>query len=74
MPEDEEFITVYETDMQTRVSMVKMALQDADIPFMCDNDVISAVLPIDGMAVVRFRVLAQDADRAGEVLDDLGFE
>ena len=74
MPETDEFVTVYETDLQPRVAMVKMALRGADIPFLCVNDVISTVLPIDGMGVVGFRVLERDAERARQVLDDLGFE
>ena len=74
MPEDDEFVIVYETDLQPRVAMVKMALRGADIPFMCDNDVVSTILPIDGMAVVGFRVRKQDVARARQVLADLGFE
>jgi len=71
--DNDELVTVYETDVQTRVPMVKMALGDADIPFLCVNDVISTVLPIDGMAVVGFQVLERDVERARQVLDDLGF-
>jgi hypothetical protein len=73
MAEGGELVTVYETAMQTQVAVVKMALQDADIRFLCVNDVVSTVLPIDGMAVVGFRVLEQDAASAREVLEDLGF-
>lgn len=73
MPDDDEFATVYQTDSQAQVMMLKMALGNADIPFMCDNDVVSTVLPFDGMAVVKFRVLQRDVARAREILDDLGF-
>jgi hypothetical protein len=73
MAETDGFVTIYETDMQARVAMVKMALQNADIPFMCVNDVVSSVLPIDGMGIVGFRVPEQDAERARQILDDLGF-
>jgi DNA primase len=73
MPDSDEFVTVFESDSQAQVMIVKMALWEADVPFMCSNDVISTVLPIDGMAVVSFRVLERDAARARQVLDDLGF-
>ena len=72
MSESDDFVTVYETDAQMQVAMVKMALEGADIPFVCVNEIISTVLPIDGMAVVGFQVLAQDAERAREVIADLG--
>ncbi|NLW50256.1 MAG: DUF2007 domain-containing protein [Candidatus Brocadiaceae bacterium] len=73
MPQDEELVTVYETDMQGRVAVLKMALQNEGIPFLCDNEVLSGVLPIDGMAVVSFQVRPCDVERAGRVLDELGF-
>ena len=72
VPEDDELVTVYETDMQGRVAVIKMAFRDADIPFLCVNDVIATVFPIDGMAVVGFRVLERDAERARQVLGELG--
>ncbi|MHC5035067.1 MAG: hypothetical protein ACYTFZ_08530 [Planctomycetota bacterium] len=74
MTEDEEVVTVYATDIQSRVAVIKMALDDAGIPYAAVNDAVSAVLPVDGMAVVSFEVLQSDAARAHEVLEQLGLE
>ncbi len=74
MADDEELVTVYETDRQVDVAIVKIALQDADIRFVAVNDVISTVYPIDGMAVVGFQVLRRDAERARDTLTRLGLK
>ncbi len=74
MADEEEFVTIYETDLQPRVVIIKMALRDAGIRFIAVNDVVSSVLPVDGMAVIGFQVLARDAPRAREVVRALGFE
>jgi len=72
MPEDDDLVTAYETDLASRVAVVKMALREADIPFMCANDVVSTIYPVDGMAVVRFQVFRRDAERAERALVRLG--
>jgi hypothetical protein len=70
--EDEGTVTVYATDIQSLVAVIKMALDDAGISYIAVNDVVSAVLPVDGMAVVSFEVLQSDAVRAHEILEQLG--
>jgi len=72
MPKDDDLVTAYETDLASRVAVVKMALREADIPFMCANDVVSTIYPVDGMAVVRFQVFRRDAERAERALVRLG--
>ena len=69
---DDELVTIYATDMQGRVAVIKMALDEAEIPYMAVGDVVSSIYPIVGMALVRFQVFHRDADRAQEVLTALG--
>jgi len=73
MAEQERIVTVYETELIEKVAMLRMALDDAAIPYMTANDVVSTILPTDGMAVIRFQVLEGDVERAQEVLRELGF-
>jgi len=61
-------ITVYSTDRPVEVAMIKLALNSAGIEYVAVNDVISAVLPVDGMAVVKFQVRREDVECALEVL------
>ena len=65
-------VTVHATDRPGEVAVVKMALSDAFIPYIAVNDVVSGVLTFDGMVWVQFRVRQGDADRALEVLRELG--
>lgn len=72
--DDEPLVTIYATDIQSRVAVIKMALREAEIPYIAVNDVVSSILPIDGMAVVEFQVFERDAERATEVLTELGLQ
>ena len=72
--DDEPLVTIYATDMQSRVAIIKMALREAEIPYIAVNDVVSSVLPFDGMGVVEFQVFERDAERATEVLTELGLQ
>jgi hypothetical protein len=71
MAADDDLVIVYETDWRPHIAMVRLTLQQADIPFTAINDVVSGIYPIDGMAVVRFQVLARDAARARQAIEDL---
>lgn len=71
--EEDRVVTVYETERIEKVAMLRMALDDAGIPYITANDVVSAVLPFNGMVMVRFQVLEEDLERAYEVLRELGF-
>ncbi|GAH36330.1 unnamed protein product [marine sediment metagenome] len=72
MSEDEELITVYSTDQPVQVALAKMRLDGEGIDYIAVNDIISAVYPVDGMAVVRFQVRRSDAERAVELLRHYG--
>lgn len=74
MAEDEPLVTIYATDIQSRVAVIKMALREAEIPYIAVNDVVSAIYPIGGMAVVKFQVFERDIERATEVLTELGLQ
>ena len=69
---DEPLVTVYATDMQSRVAVLRMALEDAEIPFLAKNAEVSTFFPVDGMAVVDFQVRERDAERARAVIQELG--
>ncbi len=71
--EDQRIITVYETERIEKVAMLRMALENAGIPYITANDVVSTIYPTDGMAMIRFQVLEGDAERAQEILRELGF-
>ena len=72
MARDDDLVTVYESDFISRVAVVKMALREADIRFICANDIVSSIYPADGMAVVRFQVFRRDVRRAEEAIRRLG--
>lgn len=74
MKDEEALVTICETDSQSRVAVVKMALGEAEIPFIAVNDIVSTTYPIDGMAIVSFQVRQEDAEEARAVLDRLGFD
>jgi len=71
--ENQRIVTIYETERIEKVAMLRMAFDDAGIPYITANDVVSTVYPTDGMAVIRFQVLEGDAERAQEVVRELGF-
>ena len=70
----EELVAAYETDRHGTVAVVKMALRDADVPFIAVNDVVSGFCPVDGMAIVSFQVCRDDLERARAVLVKLGLQ
>ncbi len=70
---DQRIVTIYETERIEKVAMLRMAFEDAGIPYMTANDVVSTVYPTDGMAMIRFQILEVDVERAQEVLRALGF-
>ena len=70
--EDDAPVTVYETTKQHEVAVIRMALDDADIPFASPNETVSTIFPVDGMAIVSFQVMPQDAERAREAIRELG--
>lgn len=67
-------ITIYETPNHARAAIVKMALSDHDIPYSVLNDMMSTIYPVDGMAVIGIQVRACDADRAVELLEEMGLD
>jgi flagellar biosynthesis/type III secretory pathway M-ring protein FliF/YscJ len=67
-----DLVTVYETTSALEVGMVKSALDEAEIPYAVLNDLVSSVIPTDGMLVIGFQVDAEDADAARELLASLG--
>jgi len=71
--EAERVVTLYETDLIEKVAILRMALDNAGIPHITANDVVSSVLPTNGMVMIRFQVLEGDAERAHGVLRELGF-
>ena len=72
MDDPDALVVVYETRQLLDAAMLRGALQDEDIPFTVDNEVMSSVYPVDGMAVMRFRVRAVDAERAREIVREIG--
>jgi len=74
MREDEPLVTVYETTSQSKVALARLALDEAGIRFSAANDLVSTLLPFDGVVIVRFEVLESDAERARQVLAERGFQ
>jgi len=72
MNDEEPVVTVFETTMQSQVAVVRMAFEDAGIPFSAVNETVSTIFPVDGMAIVHFQVLKSDVARAREVVSELG--
>ena len=66
--DNEDFVTVYTTSRPDEAAIVKLRLEQADVPYLTRNDVVSSVLPFDGMAEVEFEVRREDAERAREAL------
>ncbi|MHC4480580.1 MAG: putative signal transducing protein [Planctomycetota bacterium] len=73
MGQGEDLVTVYETDLPGRVAVIKMALAEAGIRYIAEGDILSAIYPTDGMAVVRFQVCRRDEAAALDVLRRIGF-
>ena len=73
MFDEQKVVTVFRTTQPLQIGMVKSALRHAGIPFSAVNDVVSSVMPYDGMLVVGFEVMVCDAERALHVIRDLGF-
>ena len=71
MAEEEKMVTVYETESYEEACVVKLALEDANVPFSTTNDLVSTVMHFDGMAVTGFQVLEGDVERAQEALAQL---
>ncbi|KPK66273.1 MAG: hypothetical protein AMK73_00485 [Planctomycetes bacterium SM23_32] len=68
----DDLVTVYETTSPLEVGMLKSALGEAGIAYGVVNDLVSSVLPTDGMQIVGFEVRPSDADAARELLASLG--
>ncbi|MCD6416885.1 MAG: DUF2007 domain-containing protein [Planctomycetes bacterium] len=71
-PHEKALITVHETYDQGRAAIIKMALQEADVPFTATNDIIAGI-GLPGMGGIRIQVLDRDVERAREVLRRGGF-
>jgi len=72
MGDEDELVTVFETDGALETGMAKSALDEAGIPYSLNNDAVSSVLPFDGMVIVSFQVRRCDAEDARRVLEDVG--
>lgn len=68
MERDEELVGVYSTDDPTRVALARMWLDAEGMPYVADNLGLSAFYPVDGMAIVTFKVSRREAKRALEIL------
>jgi len=74
MGDDDELVTVFETNGPLEIGMAKSALDEAEIPYSLTNDAVSSVLPFDGMVIVSFQVRRCDAEDARHVLEDVGLK
>ncbi len=74
MGDEDDLVNVYSTTSQSDVALIKMWLDAAGIRYITCNEVISAVYPVDGMAMVRFQVRRGDEALALEVLREHGFK
>ena len=75
MPEhDDDAVTIYSTDNQVEVALIKMWLDSAGIDHIVVNEAVSSLYPIAALSWVRFQVLSRDAAKAAEVLRTHGFK
>jgi len=74
MFDDQKVVTVFRSTQPLQIGMVRSALRHAGIPFSVVNDVVSSVMPYDGMLIVGFEVMERDAERAVDVIRSLGFD
>ena len=72
MAQEEETVAIYETEDLLATAMLKGALEQAGIPFSVANDVVSSIYPTDGMLARRFEVFVRDAERARQIVRNLG--
>jgi len=68
MADDDALVTIYSTDRQAEIPLVKAWLDAEGIPYVTANEAISVIYPVDGMALVRLSVRRRDALKAVELL------
>lgn len=69
--DDEEFLEVFSTYHQDDISFLKSVLDGEDITYFFQGE--SSIMLIAAGAYARLLVKAEDAERAKEILRDLGF-
>jgi hypothetical protein len=72
--DEEELVTIYTTDLQWQVTLIKLRLDEADIEYMTSNETFSGLWGIGVPSEVRFLVGSKDAERAAKVLREHGFK
>ena len=68
MSDDDDLVLLYTTNRQGEVVVIKAWLDDEGIPYATDNEVMSVIYPVDGMAMVKFWVRRRDARKAAQML------
>ncbi len=68
MQNDEDLVTLYSTDDQVEVALIKMWLDDVGIRCLTTSDVMRSIYPAGGMVTVRIQVFDRDVAKAAEVL------
>ena len=66
--QQEKWPTVYSTSRADEASLVKYRLNAAGVDFIARNDIVSGILPFNGMGEVFFDVRPEDLERAREAL------
>jgi len=69
---DDDLVTVYTTEYPDEISLVKLRLDQADIPHLAQNESIAFWYRVGKLAEVRFLVQRRDAQRARQVLQETG--